>query len=56
MYMQVPMSPYTQVWVTADKQGLKSGTYFWPGSDVLIEGKGTCYCTLYSAAAVHTCM
>uniref|UniRef100_A0A7N6B519 SMB domain-containing protein n=1 Tax=Anabas testudineus TaxID=64144 RepID=A0A7N6B519_ANATE len=26
------------IWLTADYQGLKSGTFFWPGSDVKING------------------
>ncbi|XP_006885086.1 PREDICTED: ectonucleotide pyrophosphatase/phosphodiesterase family member 3-like [Elephantulus edwardii] len=26
------------IWLTAEYQGLKSGTYFWPGSDVAING------------------
>lgn len=28
----------TQIWHTARYQGLKSGTFFWPGSDVKING------------------
>ena len=28
-----------QVWVTAVKQGLKTAVYFWPGSEVKIDGK-----------------
>lgn len=27
-----------QIWHTAKYQGLKSGTFFWPGSDVKING------------------
>ncbi|XP_058249199.1 ectonucleotide pyrophosphatase/phosphodiesterase family member 1 isoform X1 [Hemibagrus wyckioides] len=27
------------VWITAMKNNLKSGTFFWPGSDVLIKGR-----------------
>lgn len=27
-----------QIWHTAQYQGLKSGTFFWPGSDVKING------------------
>ncbi|XP_015476981.1 ectonucleotide pyrophosphatase/phosphodiesterase family member 3 [Parus major] len=33
------------VWLTAMHQNLKAGTFFWPGSDVPIEGK---YPTLYT--------
>ena len=29
---------YVQVWNTAQRQGLKSGTFFWPGSDAPING------------------
>ena len=27
------------IWVTAEKQGLKSATYFWPGSEAVIAGE-----------------
>lgn len=27
-----------QIWLTAMYQGLKAGTFFWPGSDVAIDG------------------
>ncbi len=27
------------IWITAQKQGVKTATYFWPGSDVAIQGK-----------------
>lgn len=27
-----------QIWNTVKYQGLKSGTFFWPGSDVKING------------------
>lgn len=27
-----------QIWLTAMYQGLKAGTYFWPGSDVAVNG------------------
>ena len=28
-----------QVWITAEKQGVIAGIYFWPGSEVEIEGR-----------------
>lgn len=27
-----------QIWLTAMYQGLKAGTFFWPGSDVAVDG------------------
>ena len=27
-----------QIWLTAMYQGLKAGTFFWPGSDVAVNG------------------
>ena len=27
-----------QIWLTAKKQGKRAATYFWPGSDVKIQG------------------
>ena len=33
-----------QMWLTAKRQGLRSATYFWPGSDVAVNGVYvTCY-------------
>lgn len=29
----------TKVWITAVRQGLKAGVYFWPGSEVEFNGK-----------------
>jgi len=35
------------MWITAKKQGLKTATFFWPGSDVNISGRSTtCNLTL----------
>ena len=33
-----PFLSLCQIWVTANRQEFKSGTYFWPGSDVEIDG------------------
>jgi predicted AlkP superfamily pyrophosphatase or phosphodiesterase len=35
------------LWVTADKQGLKTATMFWPGSDRLVQGLRPDYWKLY---------
>ncbi len=37
----------TPIWVTAQQQGLRSGTMFWPGSDVVIHGVRPTYWKTY---------
>ena len=41
------------IWVTAEKQGLKAVTYFWPGSEARIQGIRPTDWKLYSAAVRH---
>ena len=41
------------IWVTAEKQGLKAVTYFWPGSEARIHGIRPTDWKLYSAAIPH---
>lgn len=36
-----------QVWITAMRQKLKTGTFFWPGSDVAINGTHPDYYMVY---------
>jgi predicted AlkP superfamily pyrophosphatase or phosphodiesterase len=38
------------IWVTAEKQGQKSATMFWPGSEAKIEGVRPSYCVPYDQA------
>ncbi|XP_071997620.1 ectonucleotide pyrophosphatase/phosphodiesterase family member 3 isoform X2 [Engystomops pustulosus] len=41
------------VWLTAMYQGLKAGTFFWPGSDVAINGSYPTYYKLYNGSIVY---
>ncbi|XP_007945582.1 ectonucleotide pyrophosphatase/phosphodiesterase family member 3 [Orycteropus afer afer] len=41
------------IWLTAMYQGLKAGTYFWPGSDVAINGTFPSKYVLYSNAVAY---
>uniref|UniRef100_A0A8C3R5Y8 Ectonucleotide pyrophosphatase/phosphodiesterase 3 n=1 Tax=Cyanoderma ruficeps TaxID=181631 RepID=A0A8C3R5Y8_9PASS len=42
------------VWLTAMYQNLKAGTFFWPGSDVPIEGKYPTLYTIYNGPDIYT--
>ncbi len=42
------------IWVTAHKQGLKSATMFWPGSDAAIQGVRPTYYRKYDGRLPHT--
>ena len=35
------------IWVTAERNGVKAGTYFWPGSEAAIDGVRPSYSTRY---------
>ena len=39
---------FTQIWVTAGKNGLKTGVYFWPGSEAKIQGRRPDYYYTYN--------
>lgn len=41
------------IWLTAMYQGLKAGTFFWPGSDVAINGSFPTYYQLYNGSVVY---
>lgn len=41
------------IWVTAQKQGLKSGTMFWPGSDAPIQNTRPTYSRTYDGRLPH---
>ncbi len=41
------------IWVTAEKQGIKAVTYFWPGSEARIQGIRPTDWKLYSAQVPH---
>ncbi|XP_063773377.1 ectonucleotide pyrophosphatase/phosphodiesterase family member 3 isoform X2 [Pseudophryne corroboree] len=41
------------LWLTAMYQGLKAGTFFWPGSDVPINGSYPTYYKLYDGSVVY---
>nr|DBA26665.1 TPA: hypothetical protein GDO54_010896 [Pyxicephalus adspersus] len=41
------------IWLTAMYQGLKAGTFFWPGSDVPINGSYPTYYKLYNGAVSY---
>ncbi|XP_075718505.1 ectonucleotide pyrophosphatase/phosphodiesterase family member 3 [Rhinoderma darwinii] len=41
------------VWLTAMYQGLKAGTFFWPGSDVAINGSYPSYYKMYNGSVVY---
>ncbi|XP_073431921.1 ectonucleotide pyrophosphatase/phosphodiesterase family member 3 isoform X2 [Dendrobates tinctorius] len=41
------------VWLTAMYQGLKAGTFFWPGSDVAINGSYPNYYKLYDGSVAY---
>ncbi|KAG9493506.1 hypothetical protein GDO78_001420, partial [Eleutherodactylus coqui] len=41
------------VWLTAMEQGLKAGTFFWPGSDVKINGSYPDYFKLYNGSLYY---
>ncbi|KAM3931779.1 ectonucleotide pyrophosphatase/phosphodiesterase family member 3 [Leptodactylus fuscus] len=41
------------LWLTAMYQGLKAGTFFWPGSDVAINGSYPTYYKLYNGSVVY---
>lgn len=42
------------IWVTAEKQGVKSATFFWPGSEALIATKRPSYWTRYDGTIPHS--
>ncbi|XP_053394488.1 uncharacterized protein LOC123525750 isoform X2 [Mercenaria mercenaria] len=42
------------IWITAMKQGLKTATYFWPGSDVNISGMYPDFWKLYDGKAGYS--
>ncbi|XP_056419288.1 ectonucleotide pyrophosphatase/phosphodiesterase family member 3 [Hyla sarda] len=41
------------VWLTAMYQGLKAGTFFWPGSDVAVNGTYPTYYKLYNGSVAY---
>ncbi len=41
------------IWVTAQNQGLRAGTYFWPGSEARIRGVRPSFWKLYSNDVPH---
>lgn len=41
------------IWVTAEKQGLKAATYFWPGSEAAIQGVRPSWWMPYQGDAPH---
>ncbi len=41
------------IWVTAENQGLRAGTFFWPGSEARIHGVRPSYWKLYSNDVPH---
>lgn len=41
------------IWRTAERQGLISGTFFWPGSEAPIGGRHTTYWKPYDSAVPH---
>lgn len=40
-------------WVLAEEQGLKTGTYFWPGSEANVDGTYPSYYLKYNHGTVH---
>jgi predicted AlkP superfamily pyrophosphatase or phosphodiesterase len=38
------------IWVTAEQQGLRAATYFWPGSEAEIDGTRPSYWTAYDGS------
>ncbi len=42
------------IWVTAEKQGIKTATYFWPGSDAEIQGVRPTYRKIYDNSIPYT--
>lgn len=44
---------FLQVWLTAMKNKINSGTFFWPGADVAIQGRFPTFYQIYNGS-VHT--
>ena len=43
-----------KVWITAEKQDLTAGIYFWPGSETEFDGLRPRYYFNYNGLAIHT--
>ena len=48
------MNLFFKVWITAEKQGLTAGIYFWPGSETEFDGLRPRYYFNYNGLAIHT--
>lgn len=43
----------TPLWLLAEQRGIKSATFFWPGSDAAIQGRHASYYRKYDSSVTH---